>query len=374
MQKERISVMQRPTNTKLDEHGFASIVIALILIIVLALFTIGFAQLARREQQTALDSQKATQAQYAAESGINNAYKDILSGKITKDNADDKNCMKAGAGPTHLPADALSANRDVNTANGVSYSCLLVSLHTDTLQIDRLSPNSGRHMMFNTDDPLSTLTIKWGSYTNRTNFAPSLNPASPKFPQASSWTYPPVIEVSITPVNSLPSSNPDGYLRSKTFTFYAYPSSGGSNSISYDPTNVGQVVSGSCSGTDSYPCSVNLSNLGGQQYVIHVTDFYDTSNILMTAGKVGGGTTKFAGEPMIDVTGKARDVLKRLRVRLFINGSTSNTPDDNAILPNNAVEAQNLCKRIQTAPPTGDFPQGSTYDTGTSGSCDLSAN
>ncbi|HVX47984.1 MAG TPA: PilX N-terminal domain-containing pilus assembly protein [Candidatus Saccharimonadales bacterium] len=364
-----------------NEKGFASIVIALVLIIVLALFTIGFAQLARREQQTALDSQKATQAQYAAESGINNAYKDILSGKITENNANSTNCMKAGAGPTNLPADALSANQDVNTTNGVSYSCLLVALHTDTLQIDRLSPNSGRHMMFNTDDPLSTLTIKWGSYTNRTNFVSSLDPNNPQFGQMSSWTHPPLLEISITPVNSLPAANTDAYLQSKTFTFYAYPSQGGSNSVNYDPGNVrvanqpgnqGQVVSGACSGTGSYPCSVNLTNLGGQQYVIHITDFYDTSNILMTAGKVGGGTTKFTGEPMIDVTGKARDVLKRLRVRLFINGSTTNTPDDNSILPNNALEAQDVCKRIQTAPPTADFPQGSTYDTGTSSSCDLS--
>ena len=116
--------MQRPTNTKLDEHGFASIVIALILIIVLALFTIGFAQLARREQQTALDSQKATQAQYAAESGINNAYKDILSGKITKDNASGTNCMKAGAGPTNLQpftnVDLLTKPRAKVSNSGVS--------------------------------------------------------------------------------------------------------------------------------------------------------------------------------------------------------------------------------------------------------------
>ncbi len=368
--------MQRPSNTKLNERGFASIVIALILIIVLALLTVGFAQLARREQQTALDKQKATQANYAAESGINNAYKDILSGSITDSNASSTQCMtgpSGAAGTTKsLPVGALTANQNINSTNGVTYSCVLVELNTTNLQVDDLSPNSGRHMMFNTTDPLGSLKITWGSATGRTNFAPTLNPDNPNLPTLGSWQYPPVVEFSITPANGIPAVNPDQYLRDHTFTFYAYPARGsGNNTVNYTPGGSAQVA-GSCPDTGAYPCSVTLNNLGGQQYVIHFVDFYDTSNILITGTSTTGSTSSFSGEPVIDVTGKARDVLKRLRVRLFTNGGASNTPDDNAILPNGAVEAQNLCKRIQAAPPTADFPAGSTYDTGTSPSCDLS--
>lgn len=380
--------MQRPSNTKLNERGFASIVIALILIIVLALFTVGFAQLARREQQTALDKQKATQANYAAESGINNAYKDILSGKINDSTASSTTCMtgtNASGGTKTLPigsSGALTAKQNINSTNGVSYSCVLVTLKTNDLQVDGLLPNSGRHMMFNTTDPLDTLTFTWGSDTGRTNFAPSLDPDKPRLPTLANWTYPPLVEFSITKISGLPATGADQYLRDNTCTFYAYPSGGGSNSVSVtsslapysacDQQHQGQVVSGACSGTGTYPCSVKLSGLGGQQYVIHFVDFYDTSNILVTASKAGGGGTTFTGEPIIDVTGKARDVLKRLRVRVFTNNGSGNTPDDNSILPNSALEAQNLCKRVQAAPSTTDFPQGSSYDTGTSTSCGLS--
>lgn len=357
-------------NTKLNQKGFASIVIALILIIVLALFTVGFAQLARREQQTALDKQKAVQAQYAAESGINNAYQDILSGQINSANASDTNCMKTGGGPNQLSANSLTAKgMDVNTTNGVSYSCVLVALNTDNLEIGDLSSGSGRHMVFSTAAPLDSLTIKWGSATGRTNFASSLDPDHPDLLTADKWQYPPLVEYSITPISGLPVANPAKYLRDNTFSFYTYPSAGGTNTISYDLTKQGQVVSGACTGSGLYPCSVTLNNLGGKQYVLHFVDFYDASNIVITASKVGGGSTTFSGEPMIDVTGKARDVLKRLRVRVFLAGSQ--TGDDNAILPNNAVEAQNLCKRVQAAPPTADFPQGSSYD-GLDGSCNLS--
>jgi hypothetical protein len=361
-----------------NEKGFASIVIALVLIIVLALFTIGFAQLARREQQTALDKQKATQAQYAAESGINNAYKDILSGKINDSNASLTNCMKAGGGPSNLPANALTANQNINTTKGTSYSCVLVSLHTDNIQKDGLSPDSGIHMTFGTDDPLNTLTLVWGSSTNRQTYAPSLDPNNPSFKTTDNWPYPGVLQFSITPAGSLPATDPNGYLAGKTFTFYAYPSSGGSNTISYDTANQGQVVSGACSGSSHYPCSIKLTNLGGQnKYVIHVAGFYDTSNFLLCANAGScptSGSTTFTGEPIIDVTGKARDVLKRLRVRVFTNGTSANTPDDNSILPNNALQAQNICKRVQAAPPTSDFPAGSVYDSSTSQSCDLSSN
>ncbi len=378
--------MQRLNNTKLNEKGFASIVIALILIIILALFTIGFAQLARREQQTALDKQKATQANYAAESGINDAYKDIMSGAINDANTSGAYANKcltgatASSGTKSLPAGALTAKQNINNNTGVGYTCLLVQLNTDTLQFNNVLPNSGRHMLFTTKDPLNNLTISWGSATGRTTFAPNLDPANPTLPPIGNWSYPPVVEFSLTPIPPDLSTKPDpnGYLRDNTFTFYAYPSSGGSNSVNFDPANQGQVVSGDCSGSGSYPCSVNLNNLGGNQFVLHFTDYYDSSNILMCANTAtcpGSGGTTFSGEPVIDVTGKARDVLKRLRVRVLINNGQPGVPDDNAPLPNGAIEAQNLCKRIQAGPAVNEYAYGSTYDppTGVPGSvCSLS--
>ncbi len=377
--------MSRKHNAKLNENGFASIVIALILIIVLALLTVGFAQLARREQQSALDKQLANQANYAAESGINAAYRDIKNGKITTDGAapgtfkaDNQNCMKPPAGYT-----GYTANQSVDSNNGVQYTCLLVDLQPPNLAFGGVSAGSGRHMTFGTQDSLTSLNITWGSDSgNNKYFPPGTNT---RLPAWSNWhdgagnRYSPVIEFSITPVSALNAqSNPTQYLIDNTFNFYLYPAAGGSNSITYDTSNQGQIVAGDCNPTApnpsnapaSYPCQVTLNGLGGQSYLIHFVDFYDTSNIFVT-GTTPSGPAQFTGEPSIDVTGKARNVLKRLQGRLLTNGG-NNGPNDNAILPNGAVEAQNICKRILAAPPTTDFPAGSTYDTGTSSSCDLS--
>lgn len=385
--------MSRKHNTRLNEKGFASIVIALVFIIMLALLTVGFAQLARREQQNSLNRQLASQANYAAETGINAAYQDIKSGKITSDGAggtlkaDSDNCMPAitsdpsaatynSGGGTYHP---------VNDNSGVTYSCLLVSLETDNLVSNNISPGSGRHMNFGTTDPLSSLTIYWGSDTGHNTSFPSST--ATKLPTAAAWSanhYPPAIEFSITPVGALSGqADPQQYLVNNTFNFYLYPASGGGNTVTFDPAAQGPIVSGACNPGDSrdpnteppaedFPCQVTLNGLGGDNYVIHFLDFYDTSNIYVNGKDTSGGTTTFTGEPQIDATGKARGVLKRLQARLFINGGTSSGPNDNAILPNNAIEAQNLCKRIQAAPAVNEYVSiGSTYDD-LSPACNLS--
>lgn len=383
--------MSRKHNIKSNENGFASIAIALVLIVVLALLTIGFAQLARREQQTALDKQLATQANYAAESGINAAFKDIKNGYITTDGApnplthiatiksDSNNCMRVSSDPqaaTYVAGSPTATVHPVDAGNGVNYTCLLVTLETKDLGTDNLTPGTGRHINFGTDTPVSSFTINWGSATNRTNFASSLDPNNPSFPTTDRWPYPPVIEFSLTPVGNLGSqSNPTNYLIANTFNFFVYPAQGGSNQISYDPSNQGQVVSGNCSGTGTYPCSATVNipaAVTDKQFVIHYLDFYDASNIRIDGTAAGGGTAvTFTGEPIIDVTGHARNVVKRLQARVLVNGGQDGTANDASILPNNAIESQNICKRIQAAPSTPDFPGGSTYDTGLSAFCNL---
>ncbi|MGH7194419.1 MAG: hypothetical protein ACREJM_12940, partial [Candidatus Saccharimonadales bacterium] len=354
-----------------------------------------------REQQNALDKQLATQANYAAESGINAAFYDIEKGYITTDGApkngvntikaDPTGCMKASQDPnaaTYSVDGGIS--HPVNSGNGVTYSCLLVDLQPPNLQFNCVSPSTGHHMNFGTQDALTSLTIYWGSCSgNNSSFPPD---TSTRLLPLSTWNshhYPPVIQFSVTPTSSLSTqSNPTQYLIDNTTNVYMYPAQSGNNSCSTSGAgscSQGQILSGDCNPGASrpagepdakdYPCAVTLTGLGGKAYVIHYIDYYDTANIWVD-GKVSAGGSpaqaKFSGEPQIDVTGKARNVLKRLQARLLSNNGTGPTPNDNDILPGNSVEAQNLCKRIQAAPATNDYSSiGSTYD-GLSGFCNLS--
>ncbi len=359
------SHQNQTTNGQPDERGFASIVIALILIIILSLLTIGFAQLARREQQSALDKQLASQAYYAAESGINDAYSDITTidsttglPYINSTNASATTCMT-----TNPPAK--TANPDISSTTGVVYSCLLVDLQPPDIKYDNIAAQSNRYTTFSTDTPAASFTIHWGSTgagtvfpaNTATGFLPLGTSATP-----GTWTankYPAVLQVSITPLNSVDRNS----LINNTFTVYLYPASSGLNTVTYSPLSTpgnkeGAVVPGNCSVATNgaaYPCQVTIKGLNGTgtgPYLIHVIDYYDDSNVNIDGNSSNAGAPPLQfidGQAQIDVTGKAKDVLKRLQVRVPIH--------PNAPTPNYAVEGQNVCKRFST------FPTGTTPDT-----------
>jgi Tfp pilus assembly protein PilX len=351
-------------NLKWDERGFASIVIALILIIVLSLLTIGFAQLARREQQTALAKQLADQANYAAESGINDAYYDIThndpatvslaypngypyiydntaSGGGT--NASSTQCMSVSNpnARTYKNKQALAASA------GVSYSCLLVDLQPPAIKYDDVASQSSRYLTFNTDAVADSFTFFWGSTTGRNTFPPTTGAG---FQPIGSWSWPSVLQVSVTPLSL---GTDRATLIKNTFSAYLYPASGGVNSIAYntsDSVTEGSTLTGHCNTATSaqFPCQATISGLTGGTgpYLIHIVNYYDTSDINID-GQCGVSPVAchfIDGQAVVDVTGRAKNVLKRLQEHIPIH--------PNAPVPSDAIEGLNVCKRFDVYPNT----------------------
>lgn len=361
-------VMRKTDSLQQDQRGFASIVIALILIVILALLTVGFAELSRREQQNALDKQLANQAYYAAESGVNDitniinqafanqsnlAFTGITLG--TLNGVDPNTCLNqqpAKILPSQLP------NNVINSTYNVLYSCALLDMHPNSLLKSQLSPNSSWNISFSTNESspgpaasLSSLTFNWSSATSK---KPRV---SGGFPPVSSWNSQAVLKVSITPLGDMSRSG----LLNNTFSTFLYPQNGG-GSTPYAPPQV-PVVKSTCSGTPSN-CSVTITGLEanpasspGESYLITLTDYYDTSNISVTNAKDtnGAGLDFYDGQAQVDVTGKDKDVLKRIQVRVPLG--TQN------VLPGYALQAQDVCKRQDTAPVVPTNPNGTTYET-----------
>ena len=337
--------MHHIKNTKNDERGFASITIALVIVLVLSLITVGFAQLARREQQSALNKQLASQAQYAAESGINDVVKKIESPGATPIPDNPENCIT----PNVITGEP-DGNIIGDDSRDVSYTCALADLSPNSLQKD-LDADSSWYTTFSTDQPLANLKISW---KNKADYARvPKNAGSKAFAPSGNGTggwgsSPAVLQVNITPLNgSMTRDN----LINRSFTVYLYPSkSGGAtpNSISYSAgANHGVILSGNCTDT-AQDCSATIQNLnsvgGTGPYLLHIVDYYDPSIISVT-GTPAVGTTPVQfdnAQAKIDVTGKARNVLKRLQVRVPLSPAVP--------LPSYAIEAQNICKRIQTEP------------------------
>ena len=403
--------LRKNTNVASNEQGFASIVIALVMIVVLALLTVGFAQLARREQQGALAKQLSTEAYYAAESGINDTRQDINDGAICSSSisptclttdANSTTCMTGLTGSVgttrSLPASALTANPNVDGNNGVSYSCLLVNLTPSSLVFNETQPGTGQNLAFSTisspGNTLSSLTIQWESQDGHSSASLTSGTYAPgKFPSSAIWNAnpnpkPPVLQFSLTPTNSGGAIS-RGSLIDSTFNTYLYPAHDGSGTVAYNPTLQGQIVSGNCGNTgSSYPCSVTITGLNapgiGTSFLLHYLDFYDASNVYITGtstGALGNQPVTFTGEVQVDVTGKAQNVLKRLQVRLDASGTNGSIVDP-PLLPDNALQAQNICKRLETrpavnnpnpSPPNTDYisPIGTNVDASPVDACNL---
>lgn len=341
-----MNMLIRPRkNQNLDQKGFASIVITLVLIIVLALVTIGFAQLARREQRDALNKQLASQAYFAAESGVNDAIKYLSALAVA--NPPEDQCLD-----TSNPDYPL--NPVVDQTRGVSYSCVLVNMKPPNLLYDNVAAEEDRYVTFSTDpNPMSSLTISWGSADGNTTYR-----SGSSLPPLSEWDSPAVLEVSLTPLGT--GALQRSTLAASTFTAYLYPRSSGGNTVAYNTSSQGQIV-GRCGGGGTHPCSLTITGLpaglAGQWYMLHIVDHYDPSNISITGADVAGNAVKFIdGQAQIDVTGKAREVLKRIRVRVPIHPSYG--------VPKYTIESQSTCKRFTLDPRTT-----TTFDSSLNAAC-----
>jgi hypothetical protein len=355
---------------QLNERGFASIVVALVLILVLALITIGFAQLARREQKNALNRQLSDAAFYAAESGLNDAKKNLAN--ITSiPGFNNKDCLNA------MPSASAYFKSDIDQATGASYTCVRVDTEPPTLFWNNVEPNTGRHISFSVDDPngLQSLTVSWSREST-----PSIPRSDGKLDTLANWKaahHPAVLQVSITPLASTFNRQD---LIDKTFTTYLYPSAGGAGSgtahytaYATDPSQSAQITRAKDCDSDPStfsPCVV-IDNLpaGSATYAVHIVNYYDKSTITIGNGIGQNGLKQHFkdGQAAIDATGRARYVLKRIQTRAPIQQDDTDAKD--------AIEGQSICKRIIAYPASSgvstDFDTPSGYAGPPSGPCEL---
>lgn len=327
------------------EEGFASITIAFIMIIVLGLLVVGFAQLTRREQQSALNKQLATQAYYAAETGINDVKKMIKNGDInTANGLNEDKCLTGGV---------IDNLKKVNPSTGAEYTCAIVNTLPKDLKFTGVNPSESKVSDFQAVNDsgapvtLGSLTITWTS-----EGATSI-PSGSSFLPKGDWNsnnHPSVLQFSLTPYqeNSLSRDS----LKSATATgiFYPAASTGSVNYSGINGVKAGEIVKSSKNGNQFSVTIDSISSPAGDRHLVHFINYYVKSDIVITGKDTSGNDIYFKdAQIMIDITGKARNVLKRLQVRI---PGESIQPSS---MPGYALEAQNICKRLKTTPNSTSF-------------------
>jgi hypothetical protein len=313
-----------------------SIMTTMIMIIVISLIVVGFAQITRRNQRATLDRQLSTQAFYAAESGINDA-RDLIATAVSSGTVvpNKTGCNDTGGG-FYTPLVTT-----IDAASNVGYSCLLVdtsptelsfsNLGTDSLVLPIL-PEGG----VNLSDMELTLTSN----------APG-NPASTcpttlnqTFSSYSSWTcgYG-VIRLDLVRANGTFNASD---LRDRTMTTFAVPfSSGGVGVIPFQPgaANTNAKVGMSCTAAS---CKLMINFLAHNAYYLRVSSLYRDVSMTLRARDPSFNYVGLQNvQAAIDATGRAQDVLRRVKVNVPLRASSQNQ------LPDYAIQStDSLCKRF----------------------------
>lgn len=330
-----MSNLRKHESIHANQKGMVSIMVTMILMIVISLIVLGFAQISRRNQRQSLDRQLSTQAFYAAESGVNDALDKINTSGVFPIPAK-KTCTDTGNGFYS------SLNKDVDAAHGVSYSCLTVNPSPKQLSYTNVDTTGTVIPLISGDGSnFSTLKMEFKSTTGSTTPATGCKTSvNSQFTPTTSWTcgYG-VIRIDLVPATGALTA---ASLQAATHTIFAVPFSSG-GTATYDYANGAdkyKVFGLTCSNTS---CVLNIQGLNTNQYYMRVSSIYQASALTITGTNVSGGAATFNGaQIVVDATGKAQDVLRRIQVHAPANGDGSKNQ-----LPNNALQSNDsICKRF----------------------------
>lgn len=343
------------------QSGLVSIIVTLVFLSVITLITISFAFLMRREQQQVLDRQLSTQAFYAAESGINDTIAKLKQDSDAVGNID--SCDQDSA--------KLGFSQDLDSNGIVKYTCILVDQTPPTLQYQSVSTDNSTVVKLFTDDPggIGKLEISWQDKDGSTLFATNDKYYLPtKTFQAKEASgdiaatfanHTGILRTNIIPV---PSPLNRAKLNAAARTYFLYPVEAGQVSTSdasadvSDSATDGAFLSGECDTKtpDPYFCNSTIDKLGGETTVyLRLKSIYKDTSVNIAAYNPSGNPVKLiGGQAVIDATGKANGVLRRIQVRVPLSADYD--------YPEFSLESLNdICKRLAVWPggSTNDCPQ-----------------
>jgi|GEM_PF-1826171 len=329
---------------KNDQRGVASLIISMITMVIISLIVIGFAIIARREQRQSLDQQLSTQAFYAAESGVEDVRNVIRT--ILQTNPNDvvppkDNCTgdPSGRYPT---GDKMIVDADYN----VSYTCLTVDPSPKSLQFNAVNDKS-LIIPINTDDTISSVRLTW---------SPTSEPTMPSSgcPNSVVQTLKPVpnwncgygmLRADLTPteISAGPLSRTN--LVGNTVTAFFEPTTGtATGAVDYASSRVkANLVAGDCdtAGGAYSKCVATIGAIpnGIRNLSLRLSSHYQPSNLKIEVFHDDEAMKINGVQALVDSTGKAGDVLRRIQVRLPVIAK--------GMIPDYAIQSNgSLCKHF----------------------------
>ncbi len=336
-----------------DQAGIVSLIVVMIIMAIITLVSVGFAFLMTREQRQVLDRKLSTEAFYAAESGVHDVAAQINS--ITNSITDCANTPGKASGLNILsPA----------SADDVSYTCVLVNktpqeivkdpVSTDQSFVVRLESGTG---------PIRQIDIGWQDsadggtgnlfvpVTNNSHLLPQKNTNDNDTNPLTDPNGTGVVQASVMPIrSSAANAITRANLVSDARTYFLYPRSGGAGAakktVSWASDDA-KFINGNCN--DKHPnklthpsyCNIEINNIGNNNGVVYLrlrAIYRPVAINVKIHDNTGAITPVINAQAVIDSTGKAQDVLRRIQVRVPLSGDY--------LFPEDAITSlDTICKR-----------------------------
>ena len=320
------------------QSGFVSIIVAALIMVLVSLITIGFTKAMQREQRQTIDRQLSRQALYAAESNIN----DVVAALRNDPNLP---AQKTDCDVSSSP----SVNNGVLETNDVAYTCVIYDktpteldykLGTDESNVTLLRTASGNNF--------NSISVMWSQADGNNQISNLPNCSNINTENVASRNGVPLIRFDLTDISALRRDD----LINKTDNMYLYPcqGGGGTNSTAYNSVTKGRLIPVECVDA-TVSCTLEITGLGSSNsYSLRMRSVYDEAYLSIIAVDTFNNTVEFKqSQTSIDVTARAQDVVRRLRVSLPLE--IAENPPEGVIQSFNGV-----CKllRVDTSPGSTD--------------------
>jgi Tfp pilus assembly protein PilX len=297
---------------KINQAGASAIMFTMFFVIIISLITIGYATLARRDQQSALNNNLSSEAQYAAETVINSV----------------QNYLKAT--PNAIASTTCGSNPDTYNnkykpnfgSADINQTCTTWDFNPTSINFD-ISQDSVYSFINNNAGAASSLDFTWqptggttgGYYNSPLNTMPDIDTSKNA-----------ILKITLSSDLSTPNSQK---------LFYILPTNTTAPTASYGSR--GDIYSAKCNTVAATTvCNVRVSNLPSAKYV-NIQSIGVSSNITYKSFSGASLQTISGAMAIVDVN---VIVNKSFTKRLQANVSLANT----GWQPNSAASAESLCK------------------------------
>lgn len=352
------------SNTK-RQAGGVSLFIVIFTTLIVTIITVSFTQLMVRNQQLASENDLAQRAYDSALAGVEDAkrllvvYQNCNTG-VGNICADYKNKIDAQKCSTIQDSNLVSASGNEvqvgEAADNQAYTCVKIDTKSPNFEGYLEKDNSAVIPLIGRED-FTKVRISW--FTSEDSSSPSpMTDTAMSLPQPASWTpnTPPILRAQYIPQIDDPSN-----LDTQAKTLFLYPLNVGSSGLKFaDVTRIDSAKSPS-------PVACNSSGIGGICSIdvevppkpasgvvyLQLMAIYNKTHFTVELVNSTGSIVYFDNvQPIVDSTGRAENLFRRVKARVKLGGVPLAYPDS-------AINVRGpLCKTLFVTNDANDFKPG----------------